>query len=317
MAGIDEAGYGPLLGPLIMSAVMASVPASGSARDLWTLLVGCVTARLRRRDPRLVITDSKLLSARSDGLPRLEIAALSLLAAAGSAPGSFLELVWQLSPAAPASLPRHPWYRECDFALPVAVPPGQLALQSNALRHGLDHAGIGLESVVCEVLTEADFNDRVALTRNKATVQFAMALRLMNAVQQRRGGRACHMIIDKQGGRRTYRELLMTGLEIDELRVLQESESLSVYQSPQARRPWRIEFRQGAERYCLLVAAASIVSKYLRELFMLAFNRYWSGRVPGLKPTAGYYQDGMRFLEDIAAEAERLGVDRRILVRCR
>ncbi|MGC8644023.1 MAG: hypothetical protein ACP5XB_29540, partial [Isosphaeraceae bacterium] len=44
-----------------------------------------------------------------------------------------------------------------------------------------------------------------------------------------------------------------------------------------------------------LVALASIVSKTLREVWMDAFNAFWTSRLPGLKSTAGYPVDAARF----------------------
>jgi hypothetical protein len=53
----------------------------------------------------------------------------------------------------------------------------------------------------------------------------------------------------------------------------------------------------------------------MRELFMIGFNRYWCRHVPDLRPTAGYYQDGQRFLTDIAEACSRQQVQRDWLVR--
>ena len=46
-------------------------------------------------------------------------------------------------------------------------------------------------------------------------------------------------------------------------------------------------------------------------------NKFWCARVPNLRPTAGYYQDGRRFLEDISGAIDTAAVDRAILVRSR
>ena len=51
-----------------------------------------------------------------------------------------------------------------------------------------------------------------------------------------------------------------------------------------------------------------MVSKYLREAAMLAFNRFWRERVPELRPTAGYPSDARRFRRDIAHAQRALGL---------
>ena len=54
-----------------------------------------------------------------------------------------------------------------------------------------------------------------------------------------------------------------------------------------------------------------------RELFMEMFNRYWLQQIPNLRPTAGYYADGRRFLAEISPACKRLGTPMRKLLRCR
>ena len=63
------------------------------------------------------------------------------------------------------------------------------------------------------------------------------------------------------------------------------------------------------------VALASLVCKYVRELSMHAFNQFWSEQVPGLKPTAGYPLDAVRFKQDIAEAQKRLGITDDVLWR--
>ena len=48
VAGIDEAGYGPLLGPLVVSVVAFEVPDGLAGVDLWELLSAAVS-RCKRR----------------------------------------------------------------------------------------------------------------------------------------------------------------------------------------------------------------------------------------------------------------------------
>jgi hypothetical protein len=51
-----------------------------------------------------------------------------------------------------------------------------------------------------------------------------------------------------------------------------------------------------------------MVCKYLREVLMGEFNRFWRDRIPDLAPTAGYPGDARRFFEAIAPELKRLGI---------
>jgi len=63
------------------------------------------------------------------------------------------------------------------------------------------------------------------------------------------------------------------------------------------------------------VALASMVAKFTRELHMMRFNRYFASLVPDIKPTAGYVQDGRRFLKEIEPILAQNGLNRDVLVR--
>jgi len=79
-----------------------------------------------------------------------------------------------------------------------------------------------------------------------------------------------------------------------------------------------LHFLAKGESHHLPIALASMVSKYLRELFMRLLNRFWAERVGDrLVPTAGYYTDGQRFLADIDQALAAMNVDRRLLIRSR
>ena len=73
-------------------------------------------------------------------------------------------------------------------------------------------------------------------------------------------------------------------------------------------RPVTAVFRPRADAGGGPVAVASMLAKYLREVCMRQFNRYWAGHVPGLKPTAGYPVDAKRFYADIRPAMAKLGV---------
>jgi hypothetical protein len=79
----------------------------------------------------------------------------------------------------------------------------------------------------------------------------------------------------------------------------------------------RILFCEKAESQCLPVAVASMLSKYIREALMVRFNAFWKQHLPDVTPTAGYYQDGSRFLADIHDKRLELGIPDDLLIRAR
>ena len=70
--GIDEAGYGPNLGPLVLTAVIAEGP-EDQAPDVWSDLAATVGTG-RRRAGRLWVDDSKAILHAGKGRDRLEAA---------------------------------------------------------------------------------------------------------------------------------------------------------------------------------------------------------------------------------------------------
>jgi ribonuclease HII len=123
--------------------------------------------------------------------------------------------------------------------------------------------------------------------------------------------------IDKHGGRNSYAALLQNALPDTMIVAEQESAACSVYRAVGLERPVRfvIEPRADLQHFC--VALASMVSKYLREVLMGEFNRFWQSHVSDLKPTAGYPTDATRFLDAIRPAMERLGVPEGAIWRCK
>ncbi len=346
VAGIDEAGFGPLLGPLVIGATAWHVP-DDDCRDgtlLWQRLRGGVTRMPSRRLARLAINDSKKIYSPQKGLLDLERGVLGTLAvqrppgrdpapapagAAGSEPpgdaepgalcfGRFLD---RLAPGWAEQAAEHPWYAGCEtLALPVVSDLADLATRSNGLRVAMNRAGIEFLGAGLEVVLESRFNQLSDTIRNKSRMLFCLTARLIQRLFARFGGDRLTIMCDKQGGRDSYRSLLLEHWPELNLAVLVESGERSGYEltSSDGTRAMQIWFQPGADLKCLPAALASMYCKYTREVFMQLLNRFWREHVGGdLRTTAGYYGDGRRFIKDVAEAAGRLGLPPERFIRQR
>ena len=78
-----------------------------------------------------------------------------------------------------------------------------------------------------------------------------------------------------------------------------------------------ISFELGGEGRNLPIALASMAAKFTRELHMRRMNAFFAHHVAELKPTAGYVQDGRRWMEQVGPAARTLGIPDEALVRTR
>ena len=131
------------------------------------------------------------------------------------------------------------------------------------------------------------------------------------------GGDDLHIMIDRQGGRVHYRKNLQRMFGEMELKILRESPATSSYELKAGAKGMRLHFVVGADDRFLPVSLASMTSKYLRELLIGNINRYFNGFGADLKPTAGYWKDGLRFIEDIKTNLPDVRFDREQLIRSR
>ena len=79
-AGIDEAGYGPLLGPLVIGRAVLVIPKlahDAPTPDLWLRLGKAVCKRISDRAGRIAINDSKKLTTKAAGIRHLELGCLA------------------------------------------------------------------------------------------------------------------------------------------------------------------------------------------------------------------------------------------------
>jgi hypothetical protein len=331
IAGIDEAGYGPLLGPLVVSAAaleVTGVPMSDDPQALpclWRLLKAAVAKKSPPRKGRLLIADSKIVHNLTDGNKLLERGVLSFFrtmdAAASPAGASSVSALLECLGCSNHELTTHPWYDPHNAVLPWLTDPGDVAIASNMLAAAMAAAKVRLRLLRTALISERAYNRLVATTNNKASALVSITLTHLYHLHNAFGHEGLVVGIDKQGGRDHYTSLLLRSFPEAQLKVLHESAETSSYlltePSPAGTRRTLVEFREKGELTYLPIALASMLCKYLRELCMHSFNTWWCRQIAGLQPTAGYYQDGSRWLLDVQPHLSRLGIQREMLVRTR
>lgn len=323
LAGIDEAGFGPLLGPLVVSSAAFCVDpghtqdfASVRNADLWQMFRKSVGTCRKHLAGRLLIADSKKAYNRSEGLGHLERTSLAALECMGKRPADLHELLWLLCPECLPRLAEYPWYQ--------GLPQCRLADESQERRiaakvfaEDLRAQGASLVHMRTCCLDVAYFNKMVNSVRNKAQVLFIAVTQLIQALLNEFPSENIHILIDRQGGRSHYRENLLRSFPDTDLAVVQEGEECSIYEMRRETGTVRLTFEVEADDRYLPVSLASMISKYIRELLMDRMNLYFGKLDAGLRPTAGYWQDGQRFVEELRTRLPHLGIDDERLIRCR
>lgn len=302
LIGIDEAGYGPNLGPFVMTAVACRVPDAAPCGDLWQRLADAVRRDGEADDGRLLVADSKVVYSPARGLAALEIA---VLAAVGPRPPTLADYIDRLCPSHHAELRREPWYTGAT-PLPVESSCPDCDLARERLAAACRDAGVVCELVGSIVVCPEQFNTLAERAGSKGAVLRHALAELIRASWRLEGPLA--FIIDKHGGRNSYAAQLQDAVPEGIVVAHQEGRAGSVYSVSGLRREVHFTFRPRADADHFSVALASMVSKYLREVLMREFNRFWQQHVPGLKPTAGYPGDAARFFAEIRPVLRRLGI---------
>lgn len=269
--GIDEAGYGPTLGPLAVVAACAEV---GDPADFAAELGA------------LGVADSKQVHKPGD-LASLERVALPAAAwLSGFQPDSADDLFALLGESA-ADRAAAPWMAGAEaLRLPVAASP----LPTWSIASG---SAIGMHG---RLLHPRHLNAARRQGVNRAAAELDVVRTLLAHAHP---DPAVPAVVgcDRLGGRKRYGDLLQRAWPGRSVDIVEETSPACRYRCDAT----TAAFLVGGESAEPLIAAASCIAKYARELHMLLLNRHWSGRFAWLGPTAGYPEDAKRWLHQLGA----------------
>lgn len=269
---------------------------------LWSLMRTAICRKHSDKRRRIPIADSKTLKlpadTASEALRHLEPGVLGFcrLLDADACP---LEILG-------AKIGGHECFTRHagDVVIPLCLTPEQVRCTAQALFSATARAGVTLLALRCRVMNEDEYNALVRQHSNKAHTTLRTLTEHLGTAMELRGTRPEPMVIvcDRLGGRTDYLPVLeeIFAQQGGRARVActMQTPHISEYLVDDDGPEIRIRFVVEGESGWLPTALASMTAKYIREIAMARFNRYWSLRLPELKPTAGYRNDAWRWLED-------------------
>ena len=275
-SGIDEAGYGPILGPLSVAAVSVEVDEGVAVRAAFCRA-------------RLGVKDSKEIHDPADLAPLEAVALPGLAWLSGTMPRTAADIFALLGEDGAART--SPWMMGAeDLHLPVAAAP----VKTWCL------PGVRPRWVGGFLIHPFALNRGFANGVNRADVELGHIGQLLQRLPDEH---ARHTTVDRLGGRRYYGDFLQGLWPGEVLEVLGERPLRSAYRITWQQHRHEIAFCVDGERASVLTALASCIAKYGRELHMHLFNQHWCRARGGLRPTAGYARDARRWLGEVGGDA--------------
>src|SRR4051794_39847046 len=209
LAGIDEAGYGPLLGPLVVGCCAFEVdgadPASDELPCVWKRLRKLVSKNRTKNAKKLHVNDSKLVYAYETGLKELERAVLALLATRVEDCDGIETFLAQTAGDAAHEIGQYAWYQSYDGErFPLEQDFLSVKLFANALKGEMHKCGARLVHLAAKVVHERQLNHLINATHNKGSALFSTSAIHLDHLLRNFGDQGLVVFCDRQGGRAHY-----------------------------------------------------------------------------------------------------------------
>ena len=314
--GIDEAGYGPNLGPLVIGGSswqiddLQSNQSSTDVAEQFLELQNDIQDDYRAGqgppwgDSKKIFTRRGTKSETLEPLERGVFAAVRI--ATDTLPATSEHLLSLLTLTPPDDSDLACWKKLNTLRLPLATEVPRAIKESDKAARQLQNHSIRLTGLACRWIFPETFNAALNTGLNKSDILSQTSLQLAFDLRNQHPDSPAVIWCDRHGGRKRYTGVVSHCFDAARVEPLSETTHHSHYYIHDCEHPTSIHFSVGGESQ-LPVAVASMTAKYTRELAMDVFNKFWTDKLPSLQPTAGYPVDAQRWWKE--TEKNRRGMN--------
>ncbi|HPO52223.1 MAG TPA: hypothetical protein PK165_05275 [bacterium] len=246
--GIDENGYGPIMGPLVVTGI------SGTGdNETW---------------PEDIFDSKRLFSSRSS-FSKIEKIALSIFKIAYARfPFTYNELFEQTFEC--INITSGICWKNFP-EIPFSTDKKDIEIYATNLHNFLNKNNIRLVAIHSQVLCVKEFNNLCRKNLKKDFINYLMFEKII--LKHQKDYNHIAVKAGKIGGRNHYEKFLNNGFCNWEICCKKEDKKVSEYLVNKDSKQIRLSFLNNIESVSFLGVLAGIYGKYIRELFMIAINK--------------------------------------------
>ena len=299
--GIDEAGLGPVLGPLCYGVVSFVIP--DDEVETWREKV---KSMILSND--LLLDDSKKIYQGSNKGDKLEKAVIDVL---GFLAYEEERLQVQNIFLNTALNKKGNWV---NYPLYKNVLNAYLPEKKDSLLADNPNWKVKMAVTSC---FEGEMNEVFDKGVNKSELSLLKIGALIESVISAHPQENITFSIDKQGGRQFYSNFISDIFPFEPFETIRETPDVSEYLLERKGQNLLFGFYKKGDALFEEISMASILAKWLRETFMDSFNSYWLKYNNKIQPTAGYPEDGKRFIKEMKHHFEKSLLSLDLIIRNR
>ncbi|HEY4687459.1 MAG TPA: hypothetical protein VIH20_04540 [Candidatus Subteraquimicrobiales bacterium] len=331
VVGIDENGFGPIVGPLVVTAAVFELKEPYTQSYLWDRLRAVISKTTQEFPEKITVYNSKEVF--KSKLPKsykvLESTVLNFFELLSDRKAKeFREFIGEVSLGAcecvedAAEDAAFELCHNINLSLPLWTDNKAISHQKR-LKEELAKAEIKALKVKSLIVCPGQFNSYLNRTDSKFHLnwlQFGKLIRWVIETVLKTSGTQSQDIAfpcGKIGGQKNYLSYLKHGFFKNfDIKRLVEKKEISTYHLSSDVLDFNLSFIESGDIYHFPIALASLFGKYIREVFMHHQNQVFKGWDSSVKPASGYRNSSTKiFIKDTEDLRKRMGLPDRCFLR--